>query len=44
MTEEKQDEICGRLIQEYQEILTKLAACSAEMKRIGESFKRQGRT
>ena len=42
MTEEKQDEIYGRLIQEYQEILTKLAACSAELKRIGESFKRLG--
>lgn len=38
MTEEKQDE----LIREYQEILTKLAACTAELKRIGESFKRLG--
>ena len=42
MTEEKQDEIYGRLIREYQEILTKLAACSAELKRIGESFRRLG--
>jgi hypothetical protein len=38
MTEEKQDE----LIREYQEILSKLAACSAELKRIGESFKQLG--
>jgi len=38
MTEEKQDE----LTREYQELLTKLAACTAELKRIGESFKRLG--
>jgi hypothetical protein len=42
MTEEKEDEIYGRLIQEYQEILTRLEACSAELKRIGETFKRLG--
>jgi hypothetical protein len=42
MTEEKQDEIYAPLIQEYQEIVTKLAACTAELKRIGESFKRLG--
>ena len=42
MAEEKQDEIYGRLTQEYQEILTKLAACNAELKRIGESFKQLG--
>jgi hypothetical protein len=42
MTQEKRDEIYERLIQEYQEILTKLAACSAELRRIGESFRRLG--
>jgi hypothetical protein len=39
MTEEKQDEIYARLIREYQEILSEMAACSAELKRIGENFK-----
>jgi len=38
MTEEKQDD----LTREYQELLTKLAACTAELKRIGERFKRLG--
>jgi hypothetical protein len=42
MTEEKQGEIYGRLVREYQEILTELAACSAELKRIGENFKALG--
>ena len=38
MTEEKQDEIYPQLIREYQEILSEMAACSAELKRIGENF------
>jgi hypothetical protein len=42
MTEEKQDEIYARLIREYQEILSEMAACSAELKRIGENFKALG--
>jgi hypothetical protein len=42
MTEEKQGEIYGRLVREYREILTELAACSAELKRIGENFKELG--
>jgi hypothetical protein len=42
MTEEKQDEIYARLVREYREILTELAACSAELKRIGENFKALG--
>ena len=42
MTEEKQDEIYPRLIREYQEILSEMAACSAELKRIGENFKMLG--
>jgi hypothetical protein len=42
MTEEKQDEIYARLIREYQEILFEMAACSAELKRIGENFKALG--
>jgi hypothetical protein len=42
MTEEKQDEIYRQLIREYQEILTELAACRAELKRIGENFKTLG--
>jgi hypothetical protein len=42
LTEEKQEEIYGRMIREYQEILTKLASCTAELKRIGESYTRLG--
>jgi hypothetical protein len=42
MTEEKQDEIYGRLIREYQEILAEFAACGAELRRIGENFKTLG--
>jgi hypothetical protein len=42
MTEEKQDEIYGRLVQEYREILAEFAACGAELKRIGENFKTLG--
>lgn len=42
MTEEKQDEIYVRLVREYREILAELAACSAELKRIGENFKALG--
>jgi len=42
MTEEKKDEIYGRLVREYREILTDLAACGSELKRIGENFKALG--
>ena len=42
MTEEEQGEIYGRLVREYREILTELAACGAELKRIGENFKELG--
>jgi hypothetical protein len=42
MTKEKQDEIYGSLVRDYREILSELAACSAELKRIGENFKALG--
>jgi hypothetical protein len=42
MTEEKQDDIYVRLVREYREILAELAACSAELKWIGENFKALG--
>ena len=42
MTEEKQAEIYGRLVREYQEILAEFAACGAELRRIGENFKTLG--
>ena len=42
MAEEKQDEIYGRLVREYQAILAEFAACGAELRRIGENFKALG--
>jgi hypothetical protein len=42
MTEEKQDDIYGRLVREYREILAEFAACGDELRRIGENFKTLG--
>src|ERR1039457_6298352 len=42
MTDQKKDEIYGRLVREYRESLADLAACSSELKRIGENFKALG--
>jgi hypothetical protein len=42
MTEEKKDEVYGGLVREYREIIRDIAACSSELKRIGENFKGLG--
>jgi hypothetical protein len=42
MTDKMNDEIYGRVIREYQDISSKLAACQSELKRIGENFKAMG--
>ena len=42
MTEEKKDEIYGRVNREYDTLCKDFAACSSELKRIGVSFQDLG--
>jgi hypothetical protein len=42
MTEAKKDEIYGRLVRQYRDILGNLAACESELERVGKNFKALG--